>query len=135
MRKKLPKPAFLFYERWLREQALSLKGARARRQERQTVEKALARLSFYSLKNYEKAVFYYDRLLREDDLSEEDRLKSRFNLAESFFQLKKPSQSLLETEKLLKQKGISPKVERKALDLKGSLLMAMREYEKSPGVF
>ena len=132
---KDPETAVLFYERWLREQALLFKGAPSAQKKIQAVEKTLAGLFFYKLKNYEKAVFYYDRLLREKGLSEGDRLQSRFNLAESFFRLEKPSQSLLETEKILKQNNLSPKNRQKALDLKGSLLMALKDYEKAKVFF
>ena len=50
--------AVLFYERWLRESG-------AVSSDLQAVEKKLAWLSFYKTGNYEKAVFYYDRLLRK----------------------------------------------------------------------
>ena len=119
--------ALLFYEKWLKETEAFSVEARA-------VKKTLAHLSFYKARNYEKAAFYYARLLSEGSSSEE-RFYNQYGLAEAFFKLKKYSQSLLEVEKILQQKNLVPKKEQKALQLKGSLLMALKDYKKATEFF
>lgn len=120
---KDPQTAVLFYERWLRESG-------AASGDLQAVEEKLAGLSFYKTEDYGKAVFYYDRLLRKSP-DPKSRFKNRYGLAESFFRLKKYSQSLLEVEKILKQPKVSLKNRQKTLQLKGSLLMALEDYDKA----
>ena len=120
---KNPKIAVLFYERWLKEQSAPSRTVRA-------TEKKLAWLSFYKINDYEKAVFYYDRLLNQNPFGE-DWFENQYGLAESFFKLKKHSQSLLEVEKILKRNHLPLKNKQKALQLKGSLLMALGEYDRA----
>lgn len=119
--------AVLFYERWLKEFESATEKTRE-------MEKKLAELSFYKLRDYEKAIFYYDRLLTQDS-SGKDLFDLQYGLSESFFKLKKYSQSLLEVEKILKQKSLRPEDRQKALQLKGSLLMALEEYDKAIDFF
>ena len=121
--KREPQIAVLFYEIWLKESGVASGDLQA-------VEKKLAEVSFYKTGNYEKAVFYYDRLLRKGS-SPENMFENQYGLAESFFKLKKYSQSLLEVEKILKQPALSLNNRQEALQLKGSLLMALEDYERA----
>ena len=121
---KNPKIAVLFYERWLKEQQSSPS------REVRIAEKRVAWLSFYKVNDYEKAVFYYDRLLSQKPFGE-DWFENQYGLSESFFKLKKYSQSLLEVEKILKQPPLPLKNKQKALQLKGSLLIALGEYDRA----
>ena len=124
---KSPKIALLFYERWLKEQGGSSHEARV-------TEKRLAWVSFYKINDYEKAVFYYDRLLNQNPFGK-DWFENQYGMAESFFKLKKHSQGLLEVEKILNRNRVSLKNKQKALQLKGSLLMALGEYDKAIAFF
>ena len=119
--------AVLFYEKWLKE----FEGAKEKLRE---IEKKLAELSFYKMRDYEKAIFYYDRLLTQYP-SGKDLFDLQYGLSESFFKLKKYSQGLLEVEKILKQSSLPPGNRQKALQLKGSLLMALGEYGKAIDFF
>ena len=119
--------AVLFYEKWIKEFESATEKTRE-------VEKKLAELSFYKLRDYEKAIFYYDRLLTQYP-SGKDSFDFQYGLSESFFKLEKYSQSLLEVEKLLKRSSLRPEDRQKALQLKGSLLMALEEYDKAIDFF
>ena len=128
--KKDPGSAIVFYEKWIMEKKNSPK---TRAMERE-IEKKSAHIAFYGLKNYEKAIHYYYRLL-ESATSAEDRFQNHYGMAKAFFKLKKYSQSLLEVEKILKINDLSPGNRQTVLQLKGSLLMALERHEEAVAFF
>ena len=128
--KRDPASAIVFYEKWIMEQKNSSKARVIKRE----VEKKLAHIAFYGLKNYEKAIHYYYRLLETATLAE-DRFQNHYGMAKAFFKLKKYSQGLLEAEKILKDGDLSPGNRQAVLRLKGSLLMVLERYDEAVAFF
>lgn len=92
-------------------------------------EKMLAELSFSSLKNYEKSLKYYTRLLRRP-LGLGEKFFIQYRIAESFFHLQNYSQALREIEKCFFT-GVSRKQEKQAGLLKARTLIAHKQNEKA----
>ena len=90
-------------------------------------EKKLAELSFYKLKDYEKALKYYIKLLTRP-LKPGEKFSIQYHIAGSYFHLKKYSQSLREIEKCFFQ-GISLSEEKQASLLKGRIFIAQKQFE------
>ena len=90
-------------------------------------EKKLAELSFYKIKNYEKALKHYSHLL-VGPLEPGEEFLIQYHIAESFFYLRKYSQALREGEKCFFD-GISMEQRKQALILKGRIFIAQRHFE------
>ena len=90
------------------------------------IEKKLAQHSFYVSKDYDKALRYYTQLLKRP-LGPGEQFYFQYQIADSFFQLKKPDQALLELEKCF-FKGISLEQEKKAFFLKLSVLIFQKNF-------
>ena len=90
------------------------------------IEKKLAEHSFYVLKDYNKAIRYYSDLLKRA-LEPGEKFIFQYQIADSFFKLKKDSQALIELEKCF-FKGISLEQEKKALLLKLSILIFQENF-------
>ena len=88
-------------------------------------EEAIADLSFSRLKNYEKALKFYVRLLGRD-LPLKKKISIRMRIAESFFMLNRPSQTLRELKKI-EGLPLSPHTERQKLFLKARALARMED--------
>ena len=76
----------------------------------------MADLFFYKLKNYEKALKHYVKLLIRP-LNPGEKFYIQYHIAESYFHLKKYSQALMEIEKCF-FKGISLSEEKTGQPLK-----------------
>ena len=91
--------------------------------------KKLAYLAFYSLKDYEKALKYYTRLLT-GPLEPGEKFFFQYHIAESFFYLKKYSQALREVEKCFFE-GVSKKQKKQASLFKGRVLIAQKNFKQA----
>ena len=101
--------------------------------EKKNFAKKLAEVSFYKLKDYEKALKYYTVLLSWPQEPGE-RFLFQYHLAKSFFYLEKHSQSLKEIEKCF-FKGLSMEERKQALILKARILMAKKRFEQAISFF
>ena len=89
------------------------------------LKKLLAEISFFNLKNYEKALHHYQDLFKVEE-SLKKKLQNQYQIIWSYIHLEKPSQALLEVERLLKQE-LSQKRRKTLSLLKGSLLLALED--------
>ncbi len=96
-------------------------------------QRQLADLSFYKIKDYEKALKHYTDLSRQV-LGTEERFFVQYHIAESFFYLKKYSQALREADKCFFD-GISQEKRKQALNLKGRSLMAEGRFDLAKELF
>lgn len=101
--------------------------------ERKKLTRQLAETSFYKLKNYEKALKYYNALLKFS-LKSEECFSAQYHIAKSYFYLKKNSQALAEIERAF-FKEISMEDRKRALALKGGLFMAQNQFDKALDLF
>lgn len=117
-------PAVYFYEVLLSE----VKEERALK-----IKKIIAGIHFYKIKNYEGALKYYSAILKH---TKETRGKFEvgYHISESFYRLKKPLQALLEVDKILDLRA-SLKNREKAILLKSSILMSLKDYEAAVPFF
>ena len=125
LKQQKPKQAVLLLEQLLKiaqRQKLSLK-------EKKQVAKKLAEISFYKLKDYEKALKYYTFLLNGPQEPGENFL-FQYHLAKSFFYLEKYPQSLREIEKCF-FKGLSIEERKQALILKARVFMVQKQFEQA----
>jgi len=113
----------VFILEWLLEK---LKTQESRVAEIKKQEKKLADLFFYKIKNYERALKYYVRLLTRP-LNPEEKFYIQYHIAESYFHLKKFSQALIEVDKCF-FKGISLSKEKQASLLKGRIFIAQKQF-------
>lgn len=125
LEKQQGKAAFLIFELLLRES----KKRKDSVLEIKKWEKKLAEISFYTFKDYERALKHYTNLL-EKPLNQEEKFSVQYHIAESFFYLKKYSQSLKETEKCFFD-GISLDQEKAASFLKARIFMAKKNFKQA----
>ena len=90
------------------------------------IEIKLAPYFFYVSKDYNKALKYYSQLLKRS-LGPGESFDFQYHIADSFFQLKKADQALLELEKTF-FKGLSLEQEKKAFFLKLSILIFQKNF-------
>ena len=119
---KIKKAVFIF-ERLLKESQRQINSVN----EIKKWKKKLAELSFYKLKDYEKALKHYTHLLA-GPLEPGEKFLIQYHIAESFFYLRKYSQALRELEKCFFD-GISMEQRKQALILKGRVFIAQRQFE------
>lgn len=117
--------ALFFYETLLSEMGDNKKSFQ--------IKKTVAGLFFYKLKNYQKAIVYYQDLLKRAK-SEREKFDMGYHLSESFRHLKKPSQALFEVNRILSFRG-SVKNRKKAVLLKSSLLLSLKKYDEAEVFF
>lgn len=103
-----------------------LKKQKSRVTEIKELEKKLAGLFFDKLRNYEKALKYYVRLLTKP-LNPGEKFYIQYHIADSYFHLKKSSQALKEVEKCFFE-GISISEEKQASLLKGRIFIAQQQF-------
>ena len=102
-------------------------------EETKTLIKQLADLSFYKLKNYSKALKYYNDLLKFS-LKPSEKFSLQYHIAQSYFHLKKYSQALVEIKQAF-SKEISIEERKRALILQGGLFMAQNQFDKASELF
>ena len=122
-----PKGSFLFYESLLKENLqqpsfLSFK-------EEKEIEFNMAQISFYDLKNYRRAIKYYKKSLKFTPLPQE-KFINQYQIADSFFRLRKYDQSIEEIGKVF-SKNLKSKNKQKAMILKGRNLIAKKDFDKA----
>ena len=124
------KAAFFILEKLLTEE---IKKPQKDLKKIQQFENQLAKLAFYELKNYEKAIKYYTKLLNKH-LKTDKSFEIQFHISKSFFYLNKHSQALRELEKaFLKTSDLQQK--QKALVLKGRILIAQKNFKQALNFF
>ena len=116
--------ALFFYETLLPE----VKGKEALK-----IKQIVAGIYFYKVKNYETALRYYEELLKGGK-DPREKFEAGYHISESFYQLKKYSQALLEVNKILALRA-SIKNREKAVLLKSSVLLALKDYERAVPFF
>ena len=89
--------------------------------DRKALAKKLAKISFYQLKDYNKALKYYDFLLKAP-LEPGEKFSIQYSIAQSFYYLEKFSQALIEIEKCFFE-GISMEERKQAVLLKAWVLL------------
>ena len=91
------------------------------------IKKIIAEIYFYKIKNHEGALKYYSAVLEQTE-GTRDKFEAGYHISESFYRLKKSSQALLEINKILALRA-SLKNREKAILLKSSILMSLKDYE------
>ena len=97
------------------------------------LKQKLAEISFYHLKDYNKALKYYTELLKISLLPTE-KFSAQYHIAKAFYYLGKYSQALIEVERCF-FKGVLIDEEKKALLLKGRIFMAQEDFDKALALF
>lgn len=92
-----------------------------------------AELAFYQLKDYEKALKYFHRLLKKP-LKPGEKFFIQYHIAESYFYLQKYSQAQREIGKSF-SKGLSLSDRKKAWALKARIFMAGKDFEPAIELF
>ena len=98
-------------------------------EEIKALTKKLAKISFYQLKNYDKALKHFTALL-SFSLNPRESFSTQYSIAKSFYYLKKYSQALMEVEKAFSEKN-SIEERKKAFLLKAWIFVAQGELNKA----
>ena len=91
------------------------------------VKKTVAKMLFYKMKNYQKALKYYGSLQKQAK-GVTEQFEAGYHISECYHRLQKYFQALFEVDKLLSLR-VSPKYRQKAILLKSSVLMHLKDYE------
>ena len=116
--------ALFFYEAFLSE----VKG-----DEDLKITKTVAEMLFYKIQNYEKALKYYENLRKQTKKTKE-QFEAGYHISECFHHLQKYLQALSEVDKILSLR-VSHKDRQKAVLLKSSVLMHLKDYETAVPFF
>ena len=140
--KKNPACAMLFYERLLEKiaagelsQAPSFTAKRLFR-EKKDLRGEAARMAFYRLKNYEKAIRHYKELIKQGrgEPARQRDFSAQYHISESFFRLKKFRQALLEIKKIPLNR-LSDEEARRAMLLRARALAAQKNLKEALPLF
>ena len=97
------------------------------------IKRIVAALLFYKIKDYEKALGYYESLLKQAR-GVKEKFEVGYHISECFYRLQKYSQALFEVNKILPLRT-SRKVRQKAVLLKSSILMHLKNFEAAVPFF